>query len=292
VEEALEDLAGLHREEDREPYKETLSGLMEALDWARGEVLKEGGEILAELGVPEKDRGIRGPLLAFVNRRLAAVFKGGEGKRCWERAAFIAGHALARHTVLPRREWLREDVAEALGGALEPCAVDAYLTIDGEIPPLSIHVVRFPYYVEALYAKDLPQIRRIRERLGVLSPLADAEAIKAVKKTAEGLMARWRRRGFGLREALHALGLAALAAGGEVDEETADLLLDAASFAVQEVADPEAVLPVLAALRPLGEKAPHRYVVALAAASELMRLDPETAQYIYYALQQLKGPPP
>jgi hypothetical protein len=109
-------------------------------------------------------------LLAFVNRRLAAVFKGGEGKRCWERAAFIAGHALAVHPVLPRREQLREDVAEALGGALKPCAVDAYLTIDGVIPPLSIHVVRFPYYVEALYAKDLPQIRRIRERLGVLSP--------------------------------------------------------------------------------------------------------------------------
>jgi hypothetical protein len=72
--------------------------------------------------------------------------------------------------VLPRREQLPEDVAEALGDALKPCAVDAYLTIDGKIPPLSIHVVRFPYYVEALYAKDLPQIRRIRERLGVLSP--------------------------------------------------------------------------------------------------------------------------
>jgi hypothetical protein len=85
------------------------------------------------------------------------------------------------------------------------------------------------------------------------------------------------------------LGLAALAAGGEVDEETADLLLYAASFAVQKVAHPEAVLPVLAALRPLGEKAPHRYVVALAAASELERLDPETAQYIYDALQQLKN---
>jgi hypothetical protein len=102
-------------------------------------------------------------------------------------------------------------------------------------------------------------------------------------------VARWRRRGFGLPEALYALGLAALAAGGEVDEETADLLLYAASFAVQEVAHPTAVLPVLAALRPLGEKAPHRYVVALAAASELETLDPETAQYIYYALQQLRG---
>jgi len=32
------------------------------------------------------------------------------------------------------------------------------------------------------------------------------------------------------------------------------------------------VLPVLEALRPLGEKAPHRYAVALAAASELATL--------------------
>ena len=194
VKEALEDLAGLHREEDREPYKETLSGLIEALDWARGEVLEEGGEILAKLGVPEKDRGLEASLLVFVNRRLAAVFKGGEGKRCWERAALIAGHALAGHTVLPRRERLPEDAAEALGDALEPCAVDAYLTIDDEISPLSIHVVRFPYYVEARYARDLSRIRRVRERLGVLSPLADAETIKAAKKTAERLIAKWRER--------------------------------------------------------------------------------------------------
>ena len=289
VEEALEDLAGLHGEEDREPYKETLSGLIDALDWAREAALNEGGEILAELGVPEKDRGLGMSLRAFVGRRLAAVFKGGEGKRCWERAALIAGHALGGSPVLPRREQLREDVAEALGGALEPCAVDAYLTIDGEISPLSIGVVRFPYYVEARYARDLSRIRGVRERLGVLSPLADAEAVNAAKKTAERLIARWRGGGFGLPEAFYALGLAALAAGAEVDEEAADLLLYAAPFAVQGVAQPAAVLPVLAALRPLGEKAPHRYVEALAAASELETLDPETARYIYDALQRHRG---
>ena len=288
VEETLRDLAGLYGEKAREPYKKALGDLIEGLNWARDQVLKEGGKILAKLGVPEKDRGLDMSLLAFVGRRLAAVFKGGDGKRCWERAAFIAGHALAGFPVLPKREWLREDVAKALGGALEPCAVDAYLTIDGKIPLLSILVVRFPYYVEALYARDLPQIRRIRERLGVLSPLADAEAMKAAKKTAKELVERWRGRGFVLPEAFYALGLAALAAGAEVDEETADLLLYAASFAVQVVAHPKAVLPVLAALRPLGEKAPHRYVVALTAASELKTLGPETAQYIYAALQRHK----
>jgi hypothetical protein len=80
-----------------------------------------------------------------------------------------------------------------LGDVLESCAVDDYLTIDGEIPPLSVLIVELPYYVEALYARDLSQIRRIRERLGVLTPFADAEIIEIVKKTAEELLAKWRR---------------------------------------------------------------------------------------------------
>ena len=293
VKEALENLAGLRDEKDREPYKETLSDLIKAMDWARGKALKEGGKVLAELGIPEERRGLETALLAFVVRRLAAVFKSGESKRCWQRVVFIAGHALAEHYILSRRK--PGDVAETLGDALKPCAVDVYLTIDGKIPRLSIHVVRFPYYVETLYVRDLSQIRKIRERLGVLTPFADAKAVNAAKKTAGELTARWRRRGFGLPEAFYALGLAALAAGTEAlaagteaDEETAGLLLYAASFAVQEVAHPAAVLPVLTALRPLGEKAPHRYVHLLAAASNLETLGQETAQYIYDALQQLK----
>ncbi|MDT7870775.1 MAG: hypothetical protein RQ839_11415 [Thermoproteus sp.] len=287
VEEVLRDLAGLNGEEARELYKEALGDLIEALDWARGEVLKEGAETFARLSVPEWGRGSAMALLAFVARRLAAVFKSGESRRCWHRAALVIGRALAGH-IWSLRELLPKDVAKALGDVLERCAVDDYLTIGDEIPPLSIHVVRFPYYVEAHYARDLPQIRRIRERLGPLSPLADAEAVNAARKTAEELLARWRNEMVTPPETFYALGLAALAAGGEADEETADLLLDAASSAVQQVVHPAAALPVLAALRPLGEKAPHRYVVALAAASELEPLDPVTAQYIYDALQQLK----
>jgi nucleotide-binding universal stress UspA family protein len=272
VKEALKELAGFNGEKARELYKKALSDLIEALDWARDEALNEGGEILAKLGFPEDDWRIVRSLLAFVNKRLAAVFKYGESKRCWARAVLIAGHALAGRPALPRREQLPEDVAEALGDVLKPCAVDTYLTIDGEIPPLSIYV-----------AQPVP----IRE-LSILSPLADTETIKAVKKTAEGLLARWRKRGITPLEAFYALGLAALAAGAEVDEETADLLLYAAPSAVQGVAYLEAVGWVLAALRPLGEKAPHRYVVALAAASEPETPYQETAQYIYDALQQLR----
>jgi hypothetical protein len=80
-----------------------------------------------------------------------------------------------------------------------------------------------------------------------------------------------------------------LAAGAEVDVDTADLLLYVTPFAVQRVAHLTAVLTVLETLRSLGEKAPHRYVSLLAAASELETLDQETSRYIYVALQQLKN---
>jgi hypothetical protein len=273
VEETLRDLAGINGEEARKPYKEALKDLLEALDWARDEMLKEGSKILAELGVPEEGRVSAMALLAFVIRRLAAVFKSNEIRRCWQRAALIVGHALAGFPVLPRREWLPEDVAEALGDALEPCAVDAYSTIDGVMSPLLLGVA---------------QLMPIRE-LNILSPFADTETIDAARKTAEELMKRWKRRGLYDHEAFYALGLATLAAGAEVDRKTADLWLYATPFAVQRVTHPGTVLPVLAALRSLGEKAPHRYVVALAAASELETLDPEIVWYIYDALQQLKN---
>ena len=265
VEEVLRDLAGLNGEEARETYREALRDLIKTLDWARREVLKEGSKIIAELNVADEGSALWIALPAFVARRLAAVFKSGEIRSCWHRAALIAGHALAVQA-MPR------DVAKALGNALSPCAVDDYLMIDSEIPPLSIGV-----------AQLMP-----KRELNILSSFADAKTIDAARKTAEGLLARWRRGDITLTETLYALGLAAMAAGGEVDGETADRLLYAASFAVQWAAHPVALSMVLSALRPLGEKAPHRYVVALAAASELETLDQKTVRYVYDALQQLK----
>jgi len=220
IEEALRDLAGLNGEEARKPYKKALGDLIKALDWARDEVLKEGAETLAELGVPEEDRGLGTGLLAFVVRRLAAVFKSGEVRSCWRRAAFIAGFALAGFPVFPKREWLLEDCAEALGDALKPCAVDDYLTIDGEMRWLLIYMA---------------QLMPIRE-LNILSPFADTKTIDDARKTAEGLLARWRRGDITPPETIYALGLAALAAGAEVDVDTADLLLYVTPFAVQQVA--------------------------------------------------------
>ena len=125
--------------------------------------------------------------------------------------------------------------------------------------------------------------------LNILSPFADTKTIDDARKTAEGLLARWRRGDITPPEIFYALGLAALAAGAEVDVDTADLLLYVTPFAVQRVAHLTTVLTVLETLRPLGEKAPHRYVSLLAAASELETLDQETSRYIYVALQQLKN---
>jgi hypothetical protein len=154
VEETLRDLAGLNGEEARKPYRETLRYLIKALDWARDEVLKEGGEILAELGILKKDWGFETALVAFVCRRLVAVFKSGESERCWRRAALIAGHVLAGCTLL-RRERLPADVVKTLVNALKRCAVYTYLTIDGMMPPLSIRILEFPYCVETFCALGL-----------------------------------------------------------------------------------------------------------------------------------------
>jgi predicted DNA-binding antitoxin AbrB/MazE fold protein len=259
VEETLRDLAGLNGEEAREPYRETLSDLIKALDWGRDEVLKEGDKILTEfgipketlkvcnkifakLGVPEKNRGWAA-LLAYVGRGLTDVFK-------------------------------RD--------------ADKYLMIDDKIPRLLTYTILFLRCVETRHARDLSQTRGIKQESSVLTPLASPVIIMTARETAKELMAKWRKRGVKLAEVIYFLGLAALAAVGEVDEETVDLLLRVAFAAVKRVTHPAVVWLILAALRSLGEKAPHGYVSLQAAASELERLDPEIVEYIYDALQQLK----
>jgi tetratricopeptide (TPR) repeat protein len=213
-----------------------------------------------------------------------------EKRRCVKRVALVFGHALVAYLRLPRREDLPEERGAVLGEALDPCVVDDYMTADGMVAPLAIWLVASIYGdVGRLYLEGTPAevAEALREVASIFSPLISAASIIGLE-TSKALVDSWRGRGFTPPETYYALGLAAVAAGGEVDEETADLLLYAASAAVLLVAHPVAVLPVLAALRPLGEKAPHRYVIALAATSELMTRGRETAQYIYDALQQLR----
>jgi hypothetical protein len=215
-----------------------------------------------------------------------------EKRRCAKRAALVLGHALALHLWLPRREDLPEEIKAVLGDALDPCVVDDYLTADGVIVPIALPLVAFMYGAAGfLYLKGAAAeaTKMLQGAARIFSPLASAASIISIE-TLRALVDSGRRRGFTLPEAFYALGLAALAAGAEVDEKIADLLLYAASFAMQRVVHTATMLPVLAALRPLGEKAPHRYVHLLAAALEQVMLDdPETVEYIYDALQQLKS---
>ncbi len=225
-------------------------------------------------------------------------------RRCAKRAALILGHILAMHPQLPRRGDLPKDTEAVLGEALEPCVVDDYMTADGIVASLFDNFVA-SMYEEAgrLYLKGTPAkaAKTLREVVSIFSPLISA-ASTVNAETLEALINNWRKRGFTPPETYYALGLAALVAGGEVDAETADLLLYAASFAVRRIArqapillgliplGPPPTLPVLAALRSLGDKAPHRYVTVLAiAASELVVTDDEIMDYIYAELQRIKN---
>jgi tetratricopeptide (TPR) repeat protein len=213
-----------------------------------------------------------------------------EKRRCAKRAAFVLGHALVAYPRLPRREDLPEERRAVLGEALDSCVVDDYMTAGDMVAPLTIQLVASMYRdAGLLYLKGAPAVaaKILREAASIFSPLVFAASIIG-SETLKALVDSWRRRGISLLEAFYALGLAALAAEGEVDGKTADLLLYAASFAVQEVAHPAAVLPILAALRPLGKKAPHRYVSLLATALELRTLGQKTVEYIYVALQKLQ----
>jgi len=214
-----------------------------------------------------------------------------EKRRCAKRAALVLGHALAGHLWLPRRGDLPEEAEAVLDEALDTCVVDDYMTADGMVAPLIVTPVAFMYGAAGfLYLKGAPAeaAKMLQGAARIFSPPVSAANIIGLE-TLRALVDSWRRRVFTLPETFYALGLAALAAGAEVDEEMADLLLYAASFAMQKVAHTATVLPVLAALRPLGEKAPHRYVHLLAAALEQETPNSETVEYIYDALQQLKS---
>jgi len=224
-------------------------------------------------------------------------------RRCAKRAALILGHILAMHPQLPRRGDLPKETEAVLGGALEPCVVDDYMTADGIVASLFDNFVA-SMYEEAgrlyLKGKSAKAAKTLREVVSIFSPLISA-ASTVNAETLKALINNWRKRGFTPPETYYALGLAALVAGGEVVAETADLLLYTASFAVRRIArqapillgliplGPPPNLPVLAALRSLGDKAPHRYVTVLAiAASELVVTDDEM-DYIYAELQRIKN---
>ncbi|MFP3200556.1 MAG: hypothetical protein RXR06_11850, partial [Thermoproteus sp.] len=285
LKEAIEEAARSALERKKIKPEELHQALLNGFDELMMSGLVEVKE--AAIGLPlERILGLMRRGLAGDMSRLSEE----EKRRCAKRAALVLGYALAWHPRLPRQGDLPEETEAVLGEALDPCVVDDYTTADGTVAPLAILLVASIYgdagrlYLKGALAEAASMLRGVA---GIFSPLVSAAGMIGLE-TSKALVDSWRRRRLTLPEAFYALGLAALAAGGEADEETADLLLRAAPFAVLWVARPEAVLPVLTALRPLGEKAPHRYVYALAAASELETLGPVAARYIYDALQRHK----
>jgi len=243
VEETLEELCLLKR---REPGE-----LAEALEWAWREILRE------EEGVPAGEA-----LLDFVGKRLEQALEA-TSQSYWRRLALIAGSVLAGRRSAPLVVASQPRLLPS--EALEPCELDGYLLISGEVPPLIVQVVL--------------------QRPSVLAhPLAHwhGEAAKELEKLVE----TWHSMGgMYLTEAVYGLGLALAVAGaaelGEsVEAREAEAALYAAIFAVQHVSRVEGATAILDSFRRLGGLAPHYYVLLASATSELLELEKETAHKI------------
>jgi hypothetical protein len=233
------------------------------------------GESLRE--VSEKVRDIDSAVKYFVGhygKEFTGALK--SFSNCWKRAAFIIGHALAGHPIVPRPEdlpeSLRKDFAESLGDALRECGVDDYLLVGGKIPPLIMNLIRKHARVltEAFideYNEAVVEVRRVRD-------------------TARD------SGGFHPAEEFYGLGLASIIAnavelGKPIESSDADKALHIASFAIQYVASPHLIMPILSALVPLRGKAPHRYLELLAPIPEIENLDSGTVRYIFDGLNEV-----
>jgi hypothetical protein len=192
---------------------------------------------------------------------------------CWKRAAYIIGYASAGRVLVPRPEDLRKDVAESLGDALRECGVDGYLLVGGKIPPLIWYLVK--NHARALteafideYNEAVVEVRRVRD------------------------IVKYRDRGISSAEAFYGLGLASIIAkavesGKPIEPSDADAALRMASSAIQDVASPDLIRPILDALVPLRGKAPQRYIELLAPIPEIENLDSDTVRYIFKELNEI-----
>ncbi|MDT7970460.1 MAG: hypothetical protein RQ842_07820, partial [Vulcanisaeta sp.] len=197
--------------------------------------------------------------------------------KCWKRAALIIGYALTWHPTVPRAENLpessRRDVAESLGDALRECDVDYYLLVGNKIPPLIMDsIITGLAYKRALaeafvdkYNEAVAEVRRVRD-------------------TA-------RDKGISIAERFYSLGLAsiivkAVELGKPIEPGDADTVLKFALSTIQRVVSPGLIMPILNALEPLRDKAPHRYLQLLDAALNTEGLDPITVGDIFDKLNE------
>jgi len=190
---------------------------------------------------------------------------------CWKRAALIIGYGLVGPDLVPKPEGLPGDT-KYLGDALRRCGVDDYLLVGNKIPPLILHLIS--NYVRVSTEAFIDRYDK-----------AIAE-VNMVLNNARG-------RGYTYdAEELYGLGLASIIAsaaglGRPVEPEDADAALYIASFAIYGVVRPYLIMPILGALEPLRDKAPHRYLKLLALASDIGTLDRDTVRYILDGLNKV-----
>ncbi|AEA13168.1 hypothetical protein TUZN_1705 [Thermoproteus uzoniensis 768-20] len=227
-------------------------------------VFEDAGE---ELGVWRKVK--TGPYTAFhfLEEYGADLEKEWEGASCLEKFALMLGSAVSGYPYKPVAEAAERagedvrDVAERIGRG---CVIDDYLLADGELTPLTRALLltmavvgRLPKPFASQHGRELEEVEKLVET--------------------------WRRRGYVvLWEAVYSLGLAVVAArSGASSGEAAVKALEAARWAVQKAASPDAVGIILDVLSPLREHAPDWWAaVIFAAATPAVVGQPELAKRI------------
>ncbi len=209
--------------------------------------------------------------------------------KCWKRAIYIIGHALAGHSIVYGfkdlsaflSKYLRKNdiesqcddlsesrrvgdkiplsslvakhyacIVKSLGDALKECSVDEYLIVGDKIPQLIMGLIR--NHACALAGAFIDKYN---------------ESVNEIRR----LLNITKNRALYNEEANYGLGLAAVIAnaaesGMPVGPSDADVALYIGSFARPDVLFTNPVLPILSVLAPLRDKAPQRYLEVLASA--------------------------
>jgi len=75
--------------------------------------------------------------------------------------------------------------------------------------------------------------------------------------------------------------------GAQIEPSDADVILHIASFLVSRYSLPHYIILILRALKPLRDKAPHRYIQLLNFASNILFHDLEAIEYIFHELNEV-----
>ena len=142
---------------------------------------------------------------------------------------------------------MRKDVAESLGDALKRCGVDDYLLVDNKIPQLIMNLVINNAHIltKAFVDKYDDAINEVNE---ILENARDRYVVEHTRIYQE--------------ESIYGLGLASIIAkaaelGRPIKPSDAGAAL---RIVFTAFISPDYVKPVLRALEPLRNKAPHRYL--------------------------------